>query len=255
MPNVSSDPGPGADDPASITHSFSFNHGHVAWAAVSGKHPLKNGKLRMRRGWYGVGLSPVSHTGVWEDKRFRTRYPDDYPGFQSFYMQRGCLVGAVYVSHSLPHSACESDECACASYPIKNIVTKCINLNVAIPCRVLVGTWPLADDARVQLRDAIREHLQSGHAIHLTGAEKRFPPDPAWESRSNVAYEDAGTLPPAHRKRATRAKERDSKPIRKAIQKSKLATGPHPESKKPLVAATSPAAGGAADIRQFFGGR
>jgi len=264
MPNAATNTGTGAETPVQITHAFSLNQGHVAWAMLTGKKTIENRKFRMKPGWYGVSLSKVSHTGVAEDKQFRTQYRGDYPGFHSFYNQRGCLIGAVYVSHNLPHSACESDPFACPSYPIKNIITKCINLDVAIPCRGFVGMWPISEDSRDRFRQAIQEHLDAGKEVQLTGAEERFPPNPNWESSSKVSYEDVGVLPSKPKTKQVakgKTKAPPPKPIVKTIAKSKpkpafkSPSKPDSAPKKPLVASTSPSAGGAADIRQFFGGK
>jgi hypothetical protein len=266
--------GPGAINPASITHAFSVNGGHLAWAILDGLKTIENRDFRIDPGWYGLAVTANAHTGVGEDKTYRERFPDKYPGFQTFYSWKGCLVGAVYVSHSLPHSKCKDDWFACDNYKVKNIITQTINLDVCIPCRGFLGTWPMSDEARVQLHDAIHKHCLDGQKkyeedgtmpVLQTGGEKKYPRDPVWESKSGIKFEayESASNSKSKTKQQTKGKTvaPPRKPIPKTIMKTKIVTGKEESSsvisglQRPLVASTSPSAHGAADIRQFFGGK
>lgn len=272
MPNVSTSTSTGAQTPTQITHGFSLNGGHLAWAILAGKKPpkrIENRKFRIAPGWYAVCCTKVCHTGVADDKWYRERYPD-YPGFQTFYSWKGCIVGAAYVSHNLPHEKCKDDPFASDAYPIKNIITKVINLDVSIPCRGNFGTWPLSDEAKEQLGIEIGKHLQTNSIVE-TGAELVYPRDLDWETKTKVKLEDYGqasAVPGKKKKNKNKvALQLPSKafptPILKTIFKSKLvvpgqaaassSNAPIPVPAAQQVVAQSSIVKNNADIRCFFG--
>jgi len=257
MDNVSRHNGYDASSPETVTHAFTLNQSNVGWAMIYGLDTIVNRNLRMKPGWYGVSLGVISHIGVADDNNFRTLYPAVYPGFQSFANQRGCLIGLVYIAYNLPHSACASDMFACPNHKVKSIITKCINLDVAIPCVPLKGFWQIADDSLTQFRLAIKEHLDAGNKIHETHADKRFPQNKNWESANTIAYEEYPMLASKTKRTTTKEKFKTChvtiKPVIKTIQRPRPVSTPNIEAKKSLVAATSALAEGAADIRQFFG--
>ena len=222
---------------------------------------IENRKFRMSPGWYYVHCSRTSHTGVSQDKWYREHYPDSYPGFQSFYSWKGCIVGAAYVAHHLPHEACKDDVFACADYPIKNIITQTIDFNVAVPCNGFVGTWPLLESVRTQMQEVTSQHL-SNNSILKTGAEVTYPPNHGWESKSKCAMEEV-TGAVSKQKSVKGAKSNSNnkstikktslpKPIPKPIYKSKLFKAEAPTPRQIQPAERAPVTG-VADIRQFFG--
>jgi hypothetical protein len=245
----------GAISPDQITHAFSLNGGHLSWSMLTGKKRIENRNFKLKKGWYAVGLTKLARVGVAEDKEFRDKFPD-YPGFQAFEDLKGCLVGAVYVSHSLPHAACANDFFACANYKIKNIITKTIDLDVAIPCRGNLGTWPICEQAKEQFQQAVRDHLNAGKPITETGAEQTFPRDVAWETNSKSAYEDAGVpAKPAKTSKQPKPSKQAVKKFKtqapalipkKAIEKKVVELKTNPVVAKAVVKAVS------SDIRSFF---
>ena len=220
----------GAATPGEITHAFSLSGGHLAWAIATGKKRIENRKFRVKPGWYGFGVTMTAHTGVMEDKWYREKYPgpDGYPGFQAFYNMRGKIIGACYVSHSLPHSACKDDEYASDNYPIKNIISKVIPFVSGIPARGNFGTWPLSIEARDDVREQVRRLTAGGHTdcILETNAEEDYPEDSAWDGKAAGAYEDDG----GQAKAAPKAKAKMS--IKSA---SKAQTGKAPKPAKAPV--------------------
>ena len=65
-------------------------------------------------------------TGVSDDKLYRDTFPS-YPGFQVGASLKGNIVGAVRISHSLPHAACNDDFFASADYKFKNVTSEYIS--------------------------------------------------------------------------------------------------------------------------------
>ena len=236
----------GATSPDQITHAFSLNGGHLSWSMLTGKKRIENRNFKLQKGWYAVGLTKLARVGVAEDKEYRDKFPD-YPGFQAFEDLKGCLVGAVYVSHSLPHAACANDFFACANYKIKNIITRTIDLDVAIPCRGNLGTWPICEQAKDQFQQAVRDHLKAGKPITETGAEETFPRDVAWEANSKVMYDAKQSKQPnqAVKKFKTQAPPPALIP-KKAIEKKVFEFKTNPAVAKAVVKAVS------SDIRSFF---
>ena len=212
----------------------------MAWAILTGKKRVENRKFRIAPGWYAVCCTKVCHTGVADDKWYRETF-QDYPGFQTFNSWKGCIIGVAYVSHNLPHEICKNDVFASGAYPIKNIITKLINLDVCIQCRGNFGTWPLSDEAREQLGIEVGKHLQT-HSIVENGAEIAYPRDLNWETKSKVKLEEYGQAPSSALNKKKKNNKNNKKngtksattfhlpsktfptPILKTIFKSKLVT-------------------------------
>lgn len=259
----------GAATPEKITHAFSLSGGHLAWAIATGKKRIENRHVRFRPGWYGFGVTLTAHTGVMDDKWFRDKYTiSHYPGFNAFGNMRGKIIGACYVSHSLPHEQCKDDDYACSSYPIKNIISKVIPFVSGIPARGNFGTWPLAIEARDEVRLAVGRLLAGGDDVILdTDAEKDFPPDPAWNGKTKAVFEGPGEAPkPPRKNKAKVSSKPTAKPQASAISKPKK---PKLVSLKPAFDPTltlakkeikiTPLAPkpieDRTDIRSFFGGK
>ena len=259
MPTVSTNTGTGASDPTSITHGFSLNGGHLAWAMLTGKKCIENRNFRIGPGWYGIGCTKLAHTGVADDKLYRGKFgaaaAGDYPGFQSFSKWKGCLVGAAYVSHSLPQSACETDFFACANYKVKNIITKVIKLKTPIHARGNFGTWPIADESCLLFNKAIQDVLNESPSTGIlnTGAEDAYPPDPEWQSNTKIAYESAGKPEP---KKVAAPKKTSSAGSSVAPKKTICKkTTPKKTNSAATPATTSAAPAAGADIRSWLSGK
>lgn len=214
----------GAASPGEITHAFSLSGGHLAWAIATGKKRMENRQVRFRPGWYGFGVTQTAHTGVMEDEWYRETYPgpDGYPGFQAFYNMRGKVVGACYVSHSLPHEQCKDDDYASGAYPIKNIISKVIPFTSGIPAKGNFGTWPLSIESRDEVRQELRRLLAGGNdVIYNTNGEKDYPEDPTWNGKAKTPYESYG----GQAKAPPKAKAKKSA---KSASKAQTSTAPKP---------------------------
>ena len=229
---------------------------------ITGKKCIENRDFRIGPGWYGIGCTKLAHTGVADDKLYRGKFgagggggaaaaaAGDYPGFQSFSKWKGCLVGAAYVSHSLPHSACETDFFACANYKVKNVITKVIKLKTPIHARGNFGTWPIADESCLLFNKAIQDVLNESPSTGIlnTGAEGAYPPDPEWQSNTKIAYESAGKPAPkkvAASKKATSAGS--------SVASKKTICKKTPKKTTSIGNSIAPAAG--ADIRSWLSGK
>lgn len=264
MPTSTSVVGTGASDPTSITHGFSLNGGHLAWAMITGKKCIENRNFRIGPGWYAIGCTKLAHTGVADDKLYRGKFgggtAGDYPGFQSFSKWKGCLVGAAYVSHSLPHSACETDFFACANYKVKNVITKVIKLKTPIHARGNFGTWPIADESCLLFNKAIQDVLNESPSTGIlnTGAEGAYPPDPEWQSNTKIVYESAGKPEPKKAAASKKTIFKKTTPTKTASAGSSVASKKTTPTKASAVGnsignSVAPAAG--ADIRSWLSGK
>jgi len=179
----------GAKHPYEITHAFSVNGGHLAWSILAGKKRIENRSFKMRQGWYGLAVTLTARTGIMEDKWYRENYPTEYPGFAAFDNMRGKVVGACYISHSLPHTACALDPHADSSYWVKNIITKVLPFVSGIPVKGNLGAWPLSNLARDEVCVEVRRLLIGGNdVVRLTNAEKEYPEDPTWNGKTGKTY-------------------------------------------------------------------
>lgn len=164
----------GSDLLFSLSHAFSSGDAHLAWAILTGKRLFENSNFTKHSGWYALWVPHTSHVGVLEDRRLKDAY-DDYPGFQNFEAWKGCLVGAVHVSHSLPNDACDSCK-------VKNVFSEVVEFDVLIPikgagAREGSAPWPLSLSARAQVQAAIKsKFLSSPSPVLQTNALEVHPP-------------------------------------------------------------------------------
>lgn len=253
----------GAATPTEITHAFSLSGGHLAWAIATGKKVIENRKFRLKPGWYGVAVTLNAHTGVLDNKWYREKYGNVYPGFSSFDSMRGHVVAVCNISHSLPHEACKDDDHAHAAYPIKNIISRVVPLVSGVPAKGNLGTWPLSCEARDELRIQLGNLLAGGTDVVLrTNAEIKYPKNDEWSSKSKAGYEDAGkALKAASKAKPSSSKSNTSKatgcdaPSHSKAVPRKTIKKPVPKpavASKPVVPAPLVASKPASDIRSFF---
>lgn len=219
-----------AETPESISHAFSLSGGHLAWAIGAAKKHIENRKFRISPGWYAYGVTLNAHTGVMDDKFYKEKYGDEYPGFSAFDGMRGKIMGVCYISHSLPHQACENDDHASAAYAIKNIISKVIPLVSGVPARGNLGTWPIGIEARDEVRRQLGNLLSGGDDVILhTNAEKKYPPDSGWTAKTPVE-----SLGGAREKPVKAKTTANVKPVPK-ISKRSLSQAAKPKKKAPLT--------------------
>lgn len=246
---MSTNTGTGAATLTQITHAFSLSNPLLAFLILAGAKTIENRPVRLKPGWYALHVSrrtPKSHIGVAEDREHRTRFAGSYPGFQELMTWCGCVVGAVYVSHSLPHEACKDDPYAVASYPIKNIITKVVRLDAKIADRGNVGAWPLSDEARGPFLAAVDAHLLLNNPIVETDGATKHPKDLAFQSSASAMYEESHVEAPtkAVAKGKTVARRKPGNAAAKA------AAAPKQQAKLPAVLQKTIAK--PTDIRGFF---
>lgn len=163
----------GSDLLFSVSHAISSGDADLAWATLTGRRLFENSNCTRQLGWYALWVPHTSHIGVLEDRRLKDAY-DDYPGFQSLEAWKGCLVGAVHVSHSLPCDSCK----------VKNVFSEVVEFDVLIPitgagAREGSAPWPLSLSARAQVQAAIKsKFLSSPSPILQTRASEVHPPLP-----------------------------------------------------------------------------
>ena len=140
---------------------------------LTGRRLFENSICTKQAGWYAYWVPHTSHIGVLEDRRLKDAY-DEYPGFQNFEAWKGCIVGAVNVSHSLPNDASK----------VKNVFSETIEFDVLIPikgtgAREGSAPWPLSLSARAQVQAAIKsKFLSSPSPVLQTRALEVHPPIP-----------------------------------------------------------------------------
>ena len=167
-----------------ITHAFSLNGAHLAWAVLTGHKIVENRQFRMSPGWYALALTKQAITGVSDDKLYRDTFPS-YPGFQVGASLKGNIVGAVRIGHSLPHAACNDDFFASADYKFKNVTSEYVSFvdwtkpGVGrIPARGNFGAWPLAEATRSTFRSVLKSVSDAGVLPTTTSASKVYPTYP-----------------------------------------------------------------------------
>ena len=180
------------------THAFSLNGAHLAWAVLTGRKVVENRQFRMAPGWYALALTKQAFTGVADDAAYRGRFPF-YPGFQAGAALKGNIVGAVKISHSLPHAACSDDFFASSDYKFKNVICEYLSFvdwtkpGVGrIPARGNLGAWPMAPETTTAFQSVLESVLQSGVVPTVTDASHTYPvpvpvPPPSSSSSSSVA--------------------------------------------------------------------
>ena len=252
----------GAELPMDITHAFSLSGQHLAWAILFGIKFIENRNFRMRPGWYAVACTQVAHVGVTEDRAYKDKFKS-YPGFQSLESWKGKVVGICRVSHSLPHSECKDDFFACENYKVKNIIAEVMPIDVLIPAKGNLGTWPLSDAVKKELRKAIQskfeECAKTSKSIPIVQTMAPNPSNPSTSACKSVPYEAVAEPEAKKRKLADGKKEAPLCVLPKPPFKRPKKWTPEEEAAKAklaklpnLVHANSGLSPNNFDIRSFF---
>ena len=95
---------------------------------------------------------------------------DDYPGFQNFEAWKGCIVGAVNVSHSLPNDASK----------VKNVFSETIEFDVLIPIKGTGGERRVAAASRLSARARCKPRSSPSSFLSVSVLQTRVgsPPSP-----------------------------------------------------------------------------
>lgn len=189
--------GTGATTPDAITHAFVLNGFQWAWAILEGEKVfpdggfgtkpvaiksknIENRKARLAPGWYAVILGKGTKGETKENHELcRTLLPDMHlprMGWPHLKALRGCVVGVVQISHSLPYDSCKSSSWANGA-PVCNIISHAGWINTPIPCKGNLGACPIKGEVTLKaVREAALFSVESGF-VFKTNGERDHPPE------------------------------------------------------------------------------
>ena len=194
----------GAKSPEEITHAFVLNGMSWVWAMLEGEKvydndefdalpvaikskTIENRHVRFSPGWYGVIFGKGMKGDTKENHQMcklllpeMNLPPLKWDGLE---VLRGCVVGIVFISHSLPHESCKHSKWANGA-PVCNIITKAGWLDTPIPCKGNLGACPIeAGETRNRVRMYAKNAVQDGNVFNTNG-EVEHPYNPAvWDKK------------------------------------------------------------------------
>lgn len=248
--------------PLQITHAFSLNGQHLAWAILEGDKWIENRQFRMAPGWYAVACTKLSHIGVQTDHDYKKKF-ESYPGFQSLDAWKGNIVGIAKVSHSISHSDLEKMKnvddnlFADATYKVKNIISEVMPLDVLIPASGNFGTWPLQHDVLHEVRKAVKRKLEESIQVGIDPVKKTVALQvcpPLKDGKVDAAMEQVQVGTVQGKKQKSAGVQVAPKPkLKRPREWKEVEEEKKKQQTKTWVASKSALAPNTGDIRQFFG--
>lgn len=151
---------------------------------------IENRHVSFSKGWYGVILGKGRKGDTAENYEMcRTLLPDmklpssSWPGLKNL---RGCVVGIVFVSHSLPYEICKHSKWANGA-PVCNIITKAGWLELPVPCKGNLGACPIHPvQTRSRVRTLAKKALDEGHVFDTSGGMEHPYSANAWSKKRKL---------------------------------------------------------------------
>lgn len=186
--------GTGADSPATITHCFVLKGFDLVWSMLEGEKvfpggdadleptgirskSIENRHTRFDSGYYGVILGKGTK-GVTIERytECKQKLPDmaippwDWKELKHY---KGCVVGVVKVSHSLPYHLCKNSPWAIG--PVCNIISEAGWLEKPIPCRGNLGACLIKDRFTLGLVRHYADRAMKEGVVFKTGGDVEYP--------------------------------------------------------------------------------
>lgn len=183
----------GAESPDKLTHSivlcgedltFSMVEGQTGETTASfrmSKH-IENRHVRFAPGWYGLimgkGKKGVTLERNEECRRklpFMSLPPMGDPSIEKL---KGCVVGVVRISHSLPYHVCKDSEWADKNYTVCNIISHAGWIDTPVPCKGNLGAAPIKGKETLERVRLLAGRAHGKGKLFATGADLKYPPPP-----------------------------------------------------------------------------
>ena len=194
--------GTGAESHETITHAFVLNGFCWAWSMLEGEKVFPNDDEsedpshidskyfenrhgRLAPGWYAVilGKGRKGDTKAHHDMcKFLLPKMEMPPlGWSQLKFRRGCVVGVVKISHSLPYEICKNSPWA-NGMPVCNVISQAGWIDKPIPCKGNLGACPIKDaDTLLRVRQSARNAKLDGNIFKTLGDEKYPAQADAWK--------------------------------------------------------------------------
>ena len=197
--------GTGAHSPETITHAFVLNGVCWAWSMLEGEKVVADDKSmdqpqithidskyienrhgRLASGWYAVILGKGSKGDTKAHYEMCTSLlPNMEMPSESSQLKRsrGCVVGIVKVSHSLPYEMCKDSPWANGA-KVCNIISEAGWIANPIPCKGNLGACKIGDTETMRLVQESARCAKLHGRIFKTRGDKKYPArDDAWKKR------------------------------------------------------------------------
>ena len=154
--------------------------------SIKSKH-IENRHGRLSPGWYGVILGKSTKGDTKENYDVcKTLLPDMdmSPGeWHELNQKRGCVVGVVYVSHSLPYESCSHSSWTNGA-PVCNIITKAGWIEWSVPCKGNLGACPIAPGETLDaVRFLAQRAMERGEIFDTDGGTAHPYREDAWDKK------------------------------------------------------------------------
>lgn len=194
----------GAESPETITHAFVLNGMPWAWSMLEGQKvyssdasggytvsikskSIENRRVRLAPGWYAVILGKGRDGDTRENYEMckailpEMKMPSfNWPGLK---FRRGCVVGIVKITHSLPYEWCKSSSWASGA-AVCNIISKAGWLDKPIACKGNLGACPIKDESTLQdVRYSARCAMIDGNIFDTNGGVEYPYVKDAWNKK------------------------------------------------------------------------